>query len=214
VEQGSDTCTPPGIEDTNLHVRRSFERSFEAGELVFDAGDSGETFYVVQSGEVELTRPGPLGPRTVARLGPGDFFGEMSVLLGGARSERATAARQARLLELDRSTLQEMCLEQPEIAIRLIRRLAARVIDLEKRLAALGCDDQMRPVVRVLVRHAESGENGARVPMALRHIARQAGLTMLEAHGALTQLLEQRFVRLVDDELSIPDLDALFASLD
>ena len=203
-----------GAEDTGIRVRRAFERVFRPGEVVFDEGDPGAVLYVIQAGEIELTRRGASGPRLVGRLGPGEFFGEMSVVLGGARTVRATAACEARLLELDASVLQEMCLERPEIAIRMIRRLAARVIELEGRLSALGIDDLLRPVVRVLVRRAEEAPEGVRIPTTLRHLASDAGLSLLETHRALQQLLERKLVRFSEDVLVSPDLDALSACLD
>lgn len=201
-------------EDTQLRVRRAFERSFEAGQTVFDEGDQGEVLYVIQTGMVELMRSGPNGPRLVARLAPGEFFGEMGVLLGRPRAVRAVAASASQLIELDAATFEEMCVERPEIAIRVIQRLAARVIDLEQRLAALGVDDLLRPVVRVLVRRAEREESGAKLATTLRKLAAEAGLSLLEGHRALGQLLERKLVRLVDDVLVIPDLEALSACLD
>ena len=107
-----------------------------------------------------------------------------------------------------------MCVERPEIAIRVIQRLAARAIDLEQRLAALGVDDLLRPVVRVLVRLAGAANGDARLDTTLRHVAFEAGLTMMEAHRALGQLFDRKLLRLVDDVLIIPDLGALSASLD
>ncbi|MEN8181060.1 MAG: Crp/Fnr family transcriptional regulator [Myxococcota bacterium] len=201
-------------EDTRGVVQRSFERTVGPGEIIFDAGDAEGPLFVIQAGEVELARPGPEGPHGVARLGPGDLFGERSVLLGGHRRLRATAVSSARLLELEGATLQAMCLDRPEIALRLVRKLAGRVIDLEQRLSALGVDDLLRPVVRVFARRAEPGEEGARVAIPLRRIAHESGLSMLEAHRALQQLLEERLVKLVDDVLHIPDLDALLASIE
>jgi CRP-like cAMP-binding protein len=214
VEQRSESSAVRKNEDTQLRVRRAFERSFEAGETVFDEGDPGGVLYVIQSGMVELVRSGPDGPRLVARLAPGEFFGEMGVLLGRPRSVRAVAASASRLIELDPATFEEMCVAQPEIAIRVIQRLAARVIDLEQRLAALGVDDLLRPVVRVLVRRADHEAGAGRLATTLRKLAGEAGLSLLEAHRALSQLMERRLVRLVDDVLVIPDLEALSGCLD
>jgi CRP-like cAMP-binding protein len=163
---------------------------------------------------VELMRSGPDGPRLVARLSPGEFFGEMGVLLGEPRSVRAVAVSDSRLIELDAATFEEMCVAQPEIAIRVIQRLAARVIDLEQRLAALGVDDLLRPVVRVLVRRADRDAGGGKIATTLRKLAGEAGLSPLEAHRALGQLLDRKLVRLIDDILVIPDLEALSACLD
>lgn len=202
-------------EDTGYVVRQSYEREYRTGEVIYEIGDEPSVLYVIQAGQVELMRDGPDGARAVARHGPGEFFGEMGVLAGRPRSMRAVAASDARVLELDPSTFESMCLERPEIALRMIRRLALRLTDLEQRLAALGADDLLRPVVRVLVRRAEVEEGqGSRVDTTLRELARESGLTMLEAHRALGQLLERKRVRLQDDALLIPDLEALSAALD
>jgi CRP-like cAMP-binding protein len=201
--------------DTDLQVRRAHEHGFEAGEVIFEEGDSGEFLYVIQSGEVELTRSTAEGRRLVGRLGPGEFFGEMSVVLGGERRIRATAATPVRLLAVDGQTLEEMCVGRPEVAIRLIQRLAGRVIDLEKRLAALGSDDLLPPVVRVLLRRSDSrGARGARIETTLRELSDESGLSMREAHRALQHLFEQKVLRLADDVLEADDLEAISACLD
>ena len=192
----------------------SFERTCAPGELIFEPGDEGVSLFVIQAGEVELTRPDGGGSLPVASLGPGDLFGELAVLLGGRRRSKARAVGAVKLLELEGATLQAMCLERPEIGLRLIRKLAGRIIDLEQRLAALGVDDLVRPVVRGLVRRAERIGVGARVDTTLRGIAKESGLSMLEAHRALQQLLEGRLVKLADDVLEIPDLEGLLASIE
>ena len=201
-------------QDTLGAVRRSFERTCTAGEVIFEPGDEGASLFVIQAGEVELCRPGAGRASLVARLGPGDLFGELAVLLGGRRRAKARAVGAVQLLELEGETLQAMCLERPEIGLRLIRKLAGRIIGLEQRLAALGADDLVRPVVRVLVRRAERQGEGARVITTLRGIAKESGLSMLEAHRALQQLLEERLVKLIDEVLEIPDLEALLSSVD
>jgi len=196
-------------------VRRTFERSFAAGETIFEEGDVGNVLYIIQSGEVELSRRMIGGRRTVANLGPGEFFGEMSVVVGERRTARASAVGEVRLIELDGGTLEAMCMERPEISIRIISRLTARLIDSERRLAALGVDDLLRPIVRALLKKAETGGGeGVRFPGNLRELARYAGLNMLEAHHALHQLLDQRTLRLVDDCLMAKDVDSLAAHLD
>lgn len=205
---------PTRPEDTSLSVRRAVERRVAAGEIIFEVGEPGDTLFVVQMGEVEISRPTPAGSHRLARLGPGDFFGEMSVLVGCPRRARATAVGETQVLEIDALTLQNMCMDRPEIAIRIIQRLAGRLVDLEQRLAALGVEDLLRPVVRVLLRRAERTESGARIATTLRRISAEAGLTLLETHRALQQLFDGRLVRLCEDVLHIPDLEALSSSLE
>jgi len=200
---------------TALKLRSAYQRELAPGETVFATGDPGEKLYVIQSGEVEITREGAGAPRVVGRLGPGDFFGELGVVLGKPCSTRAVAVRATRLLELDRDTLEAMCLEQPEIAIRLLRVVVSRLIDAEARLAVLGVDDLLRPLVRGMIRRAQpDAESGVRIPAKLRELAEDAGLSMLDAHRALHQLIDRKLVRVVDDGLHAVDVDSLSAALD
>jgi CRP/FNR family cyclic AMP-dependent transcriptional regulator len=211
----SDPSPTARTEDTGYYVRQSFEREYEPGEVIYEVGEESTVLFVLQAGQVELQRDGADGSRVVARHGPGEFFGEMGLLAGRPRTMRAVAASEARVLALDRPTFEAMCTERPEIALRLIRRLVTRLTDLEQRLTALGADDLLRPVVRVLVRRAETGHAGeGRVDTTLRQLASDSGLSMLEAHRALGQLMERKRVRLQDDALHIPDLEALSAALD
>jgi CRP-like cAMP-binding protein len=201
-------------EDTAARMHSSYQRSLAPGEVVFDEGDPADRLYVIRSGEVELVRENAQRQRTVARLGPGDFFGELGVVLGEPRSARAIAVSQTRLIALDRDTLEAMIVDQPEIAIRMIRVLVSRLIEAERRLSLLGVDDLLRPVVRALMRHASQDGKGLRTQVKLREIAASAGLSMLEAHRALHQLIDRELVQLANDELIVADREALLASLD
>jgi CRP-like cAMP-binding protein len=200
--------------DTNARIRSVFERNFRTGETIYDEGQDGDALFVIQAGQVELIRHGEGGNRVISRHGPGEFFGEMSVLLGRVRMTRAVAVADTRVLQLDGRTFETMCVEQPEIAIRVIQRLAGRMIHLEQRLAALGADDMLRPVVRVLVRRVERRGSAGRVETTLRALAGEAGLSLPDAHRALGYLMDQRLVRLSDDVLLIADIEALSAALD
>jgi len=202
-------------DDTDIRVRGFYQRSFQAGETVFDEGESGDKLYVIQSGEIELSRTAKGGQRVVARLGAGDFFGELGVVLGKPCINRAVAVCNTRVLELDRETLHAMCLGEPEIAIRMIRVLVSRLIEAERRLAVLGVDDLLRPMVRDLIRKAEPDPDGGyRIPSTLRELADDSGLSMFEAHRALHQLFDSKAIRLVDDCLYAKDLEALSACLE
>jgi CRP-like cAMP-binding protein len=204
-------------QDTAFRVRSTYERTLAPGDVVFAEGERDDHLYVIQSGEIELTREGSRGHRLVARLGPGDFFGELALVQGRASTARAVAVAPTRVLSLDRETLEGMCMAQPEIAIRMIRILVSRLIEAERRLALLGADELMRPLVRAIARGAEpapEGKAGFRVRTTLRRLAEESGLSMGEAQRALHQLLDGNLLHLVEDHLEIPDLEALASSLD
>jgi CRP/FNR family cyclic AMP-dependent transcriptional regulator len=202
-------------DNTAIQVRRTFERVFAQGDLIFEEDDAGDVLFIIQSGEVELSRRAMTGRHTIATLTAGEFFGEMCVVIGERRTARAVAKRDTRLLELDGETLEAMCVDRPEIAIRIISRLTARLIESERRLSARGIDDLLRPMVRALLRSAESpSQAGVRFGGNLKDLANESGLSMLEAHHALQQLLDQRVLKWVDDGLVAEDLDSLSATLE
>jgi len=150
----------------------------------------------------------------VAKLGPGDFFGEMSVVLGEARTARAIAVGRTELLELDGETLEAMCIERPEIAIRMIQRLAIRLIAAERRLAALGLDELVGPLVRYLSSQAVGDvDDELRLTTTLRELASGCELSLQQTHQALHQLMDQKLLRLTGDELIAPDPAALSTAM-
>ena len=196
--------------DPSVRAASTHQRLLAPGEVVFEEGEPGDELFVVHSGEIELTRRTPGGLRRVARYGPGEFFGELSALEGSSRTARAAAVCAASVLRLDRETLEAMCVGEPEIALRLIRGMAGRLLDAERRLARVDAAEVLRPVVHALVRAAEPDpRHGSRIPLTLRRLAESSGLGMLEVHHALQLLFERGVLHLVDDCLVAPDLARL-----
>ncbi len=79
-------------------LRLGKEVEFLAGGLIVSVGDQGRDFYLLLTGKAELKVP---GGRT-ATLGPGDYFGEISVLDGGPRTATIIAMTRVSALRIDR----------------------------------------------------------------------------------------------------------------
>jgi len=78
----------------------------DAGEHIFKEGDTGREMFVVLSGEAEVLKRGKKGGETrVALLGPGDWFGEMSIMDVQPRSASVTAVAPTRLLVINSEAL-------------------------------------------------------------------------------------------------------------
>jgi CRP-like cAMP-binding protein len=188
----------------------------EAGETIFSEGEPGDHLYVVRSGEVELSRAAAEGDHPIARLGPGDFFGELGVVTGEPFPMRAVAVKKTTLLRLDQDTLVAMCLDEPKIGVRLIRVLASRLVETQRRLWSLTADHALRPVVRALLRHAAPAEGGKgmRISLNLEGLAGEAGLPIQTAYRALHLLIDRKLVKLIDGCVHTFDLEALSAVVD
>ncbi|MBK9063209.1 MAG: DUF1003 domain-containing protein [Acidobacteria bacterium] len=101
------------------------QRALAAGETLFSTGDPGESLFVVKSGQVELFLKDTAGQKIVLSVaGPGDIFGELALLDGGARSATAAALDAAELLELNRVHLLPLFQKSPGVALRLLGAMA------------------------------------------------------------------------------------------
>jgi CRP-like cAMP-binding protein len=99
--------------------------TFRAGNSVIDADSSGRfgRLYVVASGTAEAL----IGDEVVATFGPGDYFGEMSVLDGSPRSASVVATSDLETYGLAAWNMRALLREEPEIALHIIRTLAGRL---------------------------------------------------------------------------------------
>jgi len=105
-------------EDERAAIVKEMEvESHDEGSVILNEGDPGTSMYIVASGEVKVyTRPAnKSGPIYLARLGEGDFFGEVSVLTGKPRTATITASQRTELLRLDKDKLDGVLAKYPGI---------------------------------------------------------------------------------------------------
>jgi len=98
------------------------------GASVVKEGAPGDSFYVILEGQAKVVR----GKRAVARLVPGDFFGEISLLDRGPRTASVVSETPMTMLEVKQSRFQRMLEQQPAVALKVMERLAARLRGLER----------------------------------------------------------------------------------
>ena len=104
------------------------EAQMKSGEVLFNFGDPGDALYLVRKGKVELYVKDHTGARiTLAECGPGDFFGELSLLDGGARTATALAHEDTELLVLDRGDLLLFLRRKPDAALDMLTVMGRRI---------------------------------------------------------------------------------------
>ncbi len=106
---------------------RFTRRNVAAGEPVFWFGDAGDTLYVIDSGQAEVTAPDIEGRHVLLdALGPGEIFGELSMLDGGPRSATVRALTDCSLIGLHRDAFHAFLRARPDVAIDVLQVLGAR----------------------------------------------------------------------------------------
>src|SRR2546423_3658948 len=97
-------------------------------QTLFRAGDAGNAMYLIETGQVRISVKAADGNEiTVAELGPGDFFGEMAMLDGQARSANATALEDSRLASLSRKHFLSFMQTNSSVALEMLSAMANRL---------------------------------------------------------------------------------------
>jgi CRP/FNR family cyclic AMP-dependent transcriptional regulator len=102
---------------------RVIEVEFDEGHVIARQGEVGTGFFIVASGAVRVQRDSAV----LATLGPGDFFGELSVIDGKPRNAQVVAAERTVCLALASWDFEAILTEQPAVAMAILRGLADRL---------------------------------------------------------------------------------------
>lgn len=109
-------------------------RDYKDGEFIFREGELGTDMYIIHEGKVEILNTVGTKDTVLAVLEKGDFFGEMSVLEDMPRAASARAISDTRVLEINGSTFDQMLRDNPEIAVRMMRKLSRRLRETDELL--------------------------------------------------------------------------------
>lgn len=177
-----------------------FGKTCEAGEVLFREGEQGEHMLVLQSGTVRITKSGRTGEKTLAVLGAGEFFGEMSILNAKPRNATATVETRAKVLVIDARTFEHMVIGNAEIAVRLIKKLARRLDSANELIDVLMHRDPKARVILGLSRQADMigrpRDDGAIVvPITKEDLAEEVGLEVAEVDEVIARLVRLRIVQ-------------------
>jgi len=112
---------PPAMRERLLSAGE--EHTFDAGETVITQGERGGDAFVILSGRAAVVRDG----REIARLGPGQFFGEVAMLDGRPRTADVVAQSPLRAIALSRDTVKRALRSEPDLAWRVLEVLAGRI---------------------------------------------------------------------------------------
>jgi CRP-like cAMP-binding protein len=107
---------------------------FGPGETIFSEGDAGADMFIIQSGRVEIVKSIGGSERRLAILEKGDFFGEMAMLEELPRNATARALEKVIALSVSAATFEQMLRENPEIVVRMMRMMSARLRQVEDEL--------------------------------------------------------------------------------
>lgn len=132
-------------------------RDYNRDVLLFSKDEPGDALYIIVSGEVKIALYSKTGREIVlASFGPGDFFGEMSLLDEQPRSANAVTVAACKLLTLRRNSFMQFIESEPKAALELLHEMSLRLRSTNEKVGDLALIDVYGRVARFLLRLAES----------------------------------------------------------
>jgi CRP-like cAMP-binding protein len=195
-----------------------FGRSYPAGYVLFEEGDTGEEMYIIQEGKVRIIKRVDQGEKLLAIIPAGEFFGEMAILLNEPRSATAIVEEDAKLLVIDATTFETMVKSNGEIAYRIIKKLAQRLKETNAQIEMLSYKDANRKVVYAFVRGVEKGREipgrGILVQLTPGDVAGLTGLDVTKVNEILKKLVEAKLLLPHEEGYIVPDVNRLHKFLE
>jgi CRP/FNR family transcriptional regulator len=119
-----------GLTESELSflAQRTVPRHYSAGEMVFSEGAPCSGLYVVESGNVRIFKSSPNGREQVLSIdGPGSSIAELPLFDGGAYPASAAAVDDVTLLFVSKQDFQALCLAHPQVPLKVLRVVGARL---------------------------------------------------------------------------------------
>jgi len=196
-------------------------RKYAAGEMVFSEGDPCAGLYVVQSGNVRIFKSSAGGREQVLSIdGPGSSIAELPVFDGGGYPASAQALSESTLLFFSREDFQKLCLQYPQVALKVLRVIGGRLRRLVGIIEELSFTTVRHRLIALLVRLGKAASNGTNdsvtltIPANNSELAAQIGTVRELVSRNLSRLQSEGLILVDNRELTIPSLKKLEAELE
>ena len=190
-----------------------FGREFPKGHVLFHDREPGKEMFVIQTGKVRISKTVRDVEKTLVVLGPGEFFGEMSILNNQPRSAQATIEEDAKLLVIDPKTFEAMVRGNAEIAVRMIKKLATRLQETDEQIENLLLKDHNSRVVHYLAyiagKQGKTGPDGVELDLTVKELAAKIGIDLDPVNEVINKLLRGKLVKLTEKGVVVHDVAKL-----
>lgn len=195
-------------EDLDVIGDVSVERTLAKGSVILTEGAIGDSLFAIQSGRVKVFIGDEDGREIILKiLGPGDFFGEMSLIDQQPRSASVAALEPTRLRVLSQEAFQ-LCLSRaPRIATTVMQALAKRLRDADRKISTLALMDVYGRVANTLLELAimNNGKLVVGEKLSQQDIANMVGASREMVNRILKDLSERGYISVESKTITIHD---------
>lgn len=195
-------------------------RTYPPGELLFTEGEPCSGLFIVVSGRVRIFKISPSGREQVLSIdGPGGSIAELPVFDGGPYPASASAMQNSELLFISRKDFRAICLQHPDVALKVLQVVGARLRRLVGIIEELSFTTVRHRLISWLLRQARTEgrpiERGQTFSLQASHqeLASQIGTVRELVSRNIARLQAQGFIEVNGREVTILDAEGLEADL-
>ena len=208
-------------DELRLLAARAVRKHFFAGELLFSEGDSCNGLHIIAVGKLRIFKSSTSGREQVLAVeGPGGSVAELPVFDGGTYPASVSAIEESQVVFISRSDFRSFCLEHPEVALKVLAVVGARLRRLVGIIEELSFTTIRQRLVSALVRLAQNeGKHTERgiefqLPGTHQDIAQQLGTVRELVSRNLMRLQAEGLLQVEARSITVRDMAGLTAILD
>jgi CRP-like cAMP-binding protein len=192
---------------------KRFGKTYKDQDIIFCEYEPGNTFYLINSGKVEIVKIMGDIEKTIDILEPGEIFGEMAILEGAPRSATAIALGRVMALEFNRENFKILMQGNPQIALKLLRLFTKRIYDQKRRFMILTLDEIDAKVADVFLMLAEKvpphpvETDEVELDASIDDIAHWAGLPPSECRKVIEHFQRQQRIDVEQNKIIVHNLN-------
>lgn len=212
-----------GLSPTELHLlaARTVRKPFAVGELLFSEGEPCNGLHIIARGKVRIFKTSVNGREQVLALNePGDTVAELPVFDGGPYPASAIAVEDVEIAFISRREFHAYCLEHPEVALKVLAQVGARLRRLVGIIEELSFTTIRQRLIALLVKLAQTeGKASSRgiefhLPATHQELASQLGTVRELISRNLMRLQAEGLVEVDARRIVVRDLKGLAAQLE
>lgn len=188
-----------------------FAKIYEKGDVIFSEFEKGDTFYLIQSGQVQLVKIVNGIEKNLDILKASEIFGEMAILENSPRSATAIALDQVKVLEFNKENFEVLMTGNPAIAMKLLKLFVKRIYTQKRRFMVLTLGDlqaRVGDVFIMLYQTMQTSGHGETVEIAVtkEDVAHWAGLPVDIVQDELNKFVDQRKIEIYEDKIIVKNI--------
>lgn len=212
VMDESDDSDNQSLKQFALPAFKRFAKQYSPGNVIIAEFEPGNSFYLIQSGLVQLVKCVNGTNKNIDIMKSGEFFGEMAILDNSPRSATCLALSAVECLEFNKENFEVLMTGNPQIAIILLKLFCKRIYDQKRRFRTLTIKDPQARVADVFLMLDEIYPSPSAINMQRKFnvtftdVAHWAGYTPEEARDEINKLVEKRKIEVYDNYIIVENI--------